>query len=89
VAIAQISKVPNLDGGVLRDIPTAVEMPQIFTVDGLNEGGVEGRGDRHKGAANKKHPAVIPAQAGIHGLALRLSRYFIAMQLPNLASPNL
>jgi putative transposase len=35
-----------------------------------------------KGSANKKHPAVIPACAGIHELALRLSRYFISMQLP-------
>jgi hypothetical protein len=41
--------------------------------------------DRHSlpwGSANKKHPAVIQAQAGIHGLALRLGQYFISMQLP-------
>jgi hypothetical protein len=36
-----------------------------------------------KQSANKNHPAIIPAQAEIHGLALRLSRYFISMQLPN------
>jgi uncharacterized protein YdhG (YjbR/CyaY superfamily) len=42
-----------------------------------------------KGSANKKHPAVIPAQAGIHRLALRLSRYFISKQLPNLTFANL
>jgi hypothetical protein len=30
----------------------------------------------------KNIPLVIPAQAGIHGLALRLSWYFISMQLP-------